>query len=94
MTNEIIARLKQIIVEELDVNLKLEEIDETVSLFEDGIGLDSVAIMDFVTLIEERFGFQFSDSELNIDSFRNLQILANFISIKVPSWKESITLNN
>lgn len=94
MTNEIIARLKQIIVEELDVNLKLEEIDETVSLFEDGIGLDSVAIMDFVTLIEERFGFQFSDSELNIDSFRNLQILANFISTKVPSWKESITLNN
>jgi acyl carrier protein len=92
MTDKIVARLKHIIAEELDVNLKLDEIDETAFLFEEGIGLDSVAIMDFLVLIEEHYGFQFSDEELNIELFRNLQVLAELISTKRPRMKESIAL--
>ena len=94
MTDKIVARLKHIIAEELDVNLKLDEIDETVFLFEDGIGLDSVAIMDFLVLIEEHYGFQFSDAELNIELFRNLQVLAEFISTKRSKIEGSITIGD
>jgi acyl carrier protein len=83
MTENVINQLKHIIAEELDANLKLEEIDETASLFEDGIGLDSVVIMEFITLIEEHFGFEFSDDELNVELFRNLKTLASFIYTKV-----------
>jgi hypothetical protein len=36
-------------------------------------------------LIEERFGFEFSDSDLNVELFRNLKVLADFISTKVDS---------
>lgn len=94
MIDKIVARLKHIIAEELDVNLRIEEIDETAFLFEEGIGLDSVAIMDFLVLIEEHYGFQFSDEELNIELFRNLQILAEFISTKRPRVGESIALSD
>ncbi len=82
MIENVIEQLKQIIADDLDVNLKREEINEEVSLFEEGLGLDSVVIMEFISLIEARFGFQFSDDELNMEPFKNLQILARFISTK------------
>jgi acyl carrier protein len=80
MVADVIEQLKQIIAKELDVNLDPEEIDENAPLFEEGIGLDSIAIMDFILLIEERFGFQFADTELTVELFRNLETLADFIS--------------
>jgi acyl carrier protein len=82
MIENVIEQLKQIIADELDVNLKREEIDAEVSLFEEGLGLDSVVIMEFISLIEAQFGFQFSDDELNMEPFKNLRTLAGFISTK------------
>jgi len=83
MIENVIVQLKQIIADELEVNVKLEEIDENVSLFEGGIGLDSVAIMEFISLIEAHFGFKFSDDELNMEPFENLRTLAAFIAPKL-----------
>ena len=83
MAESVIDGLKHIIAEELDVNLDPQEIDENAPLFEEGIGLDSIAIMDFILLIEERFGFQFSDAELSPELFRNLRTLADFIATRV-----------
>ena len=83
MVADVIEQLKQIIAEELDVNLDPQEIDENAPLFEEGIGLDSIAIMDFILLIEERFGFEFADTDLNVGLFGSLATLAGFISAKV-----------
>ncbi len=80
---KMLKQLKHILANDLDVNLTVEDIDGESSLFEDGLGLDSVSVMEFITLIEERFGFQFSDSELNIESFKSLNILADLISNKL-----------
>ncbi len=82
MTDNVIDQLKQIIADDLDVNLKREEIDEEVSLFEEGLGLDSVVIMEFISLIEARFGFQFADDELTMEPFKDLRTLASFIVTK------------
>lgn len=79
MIENVIVQLKQIIVDKLDVNVKLEEIDDNASLFEEGIGLDSVAIMEFISLIEADFGFKFSDDELNMEPFKDLRTLAAYI---------------
>jgi acyl carrier protein len=83
MAEDVIGQLKHIIADDLDVNTAVEEIDETAPLFEDGIGLDSIAIMDFILLIEEHFGYQFSDTELTVDLFQNLETLAGLITAKV-----------
>lgn len=81
-TTDIIDRLKHIIAEQLDVNLSLEEIKPDVPLFEGGLGLDSVAIMELITLIEENFNFQFLNEELTLKPFQNLTILSDFILSK------------
>ena len=85
MYGALVNQLKTIMAEELDVNLKVEEIDENASLFEGGLGLDSIAIVELISLVEQHFDFQFSDTELNPESFSNLNVLADFISVKQSS---------
>lgn len=82
MSESVVEQLKTIIAEELDVNLKPEDIDESVSLFEDGLGFDSVIIVELIALTEEKFGIQFSDDELSLESFGNLNVLADCIMKK------------
>jgi acyl carrier protein len=84
-TPEIAERLKHIIAEQLDVNIRLEDIQDNLPFFEGGLGLDSVAIMEFITLIEENFGFQFEDEELNLKPFENIGVLAGFVAGKLQT---------
>jgi acyl carrier protein len=79
MTDEIVTELKRIIAEDLDVNMRFDEIDETVPLLGEGLALDSVVVVELISLVENRFGFEFEDSELNVESFRNLTALAGVI---------------
>ncbi len=81
--SEIVSQTKKIIAEDLDVNLKLDEIGEEDSLFEDGLGLDSIAIVELITLLEERFGFQFSDENLTKEMFSSISTLSDFIATQV-----------
>lgn len=82
MSQDMLDKLKDIIVNELDVNLKREDIDENASLFEEGIGLDSVTIMEFISLIEANFSIQFAEEELDFELFKNLNTLASFVVSK------------
>ena len=83
MNQNTINKLKDIIADELDINLKKEAIDENVSLFEEGIGLDSVTLMEFISLIESNFSVQFLDEELDFEQFKNLTTLAEVINTKL-----------
>lgn len=76
---EIISRLKKIIAEDLDVNLKIEDIDAAVPLLEQGLALDSIVLVEFIGLIEHHFGIEFSESDLRMDAFKNLQVLAELV---------------
>jgi len=76
---EIISGLKKIIAEDLDVNLKIEDIDESIPLLEQGLALDSIVLVEFIGLIEHHFDIEFSESDLRIDVFKNLQVLAELI---------------
>lgn len=85
MPDLIMNQLKEIIAHKLDVNLKLAEINENVSLYEDGLGLDSIAIVDLIVSIEKGFSISIQDEELNADLFKNLTTLANFIQGKIKN---------
>jgi acyl carrier protein len=41
--------------------------------------------MEFITLIEENFGFQFEDEELNLKPFENIGVLAGFVAGKLQT---------
>ena len=77
--SEVVDQIKELIASELDANLTMAEIGESASLFEDGLGLDSVAIVEFITILEDRFDVQFSDSDLTSEMFRNISTIAEFV---------------
>lgn len=87
MSETIVNQLKEIIAEELDVNLKVEDIDEDLSLFEDGLEFDSVTTVELISLIEKHFNVEFTDAELNPEHFSNIKVLADFVSSKMGSAK-------
>ncbi len=82
MNETLLAEIKQLITNDLRVNLREEEIAVDVSLMEDGLGLDSIAIMEFISLLEARFGFRLQEEELNMDAFANLQSVAALVEAK------------
>ena len=77
--SEVVDQIKELIASELDANLTMAEIGESASLFEDGLGLDSVAIVEFITILEDRFGVQFSELDLTKELFQNISTIADFI---------------
>lgn len=79
------SRLKDILTEDLDTGLSKSEIGDAQPLFEDGLGLDSIVIMDFIALVEKRFEIEFDDDELNIASFSNLEVLSDLVEKKKAS---------
>jgi acyl carrier protein len=83
MSITITDQLKKIIANDLDVNLKIEEIDENASLFEDGLAIDSLAIVELISLIEETFDFEFSEDDINPNNFESLKVLSTLIEQKV-----------
>lgn len=82
---EIIAVLKEIIANKLPSGITVQQIDEHVPLFEGGMGLDSIVLVEMIGEIEHRLRFQFQDSDLRVSTFENLTNLAHVISIRLVS---------
>lgn len=78
--SEVVDQIKGLIANELDVNLKVEEIGENDSLFEEGLGLDSVEIVEFITVLEDHFKIEFSDMDLTREMFRSISTIADFVT--------------
>lgn len=76
MEQNTLETLRHIVAEKLDVNVKLDDVDPDAPLLESGLKLDSLAIVELITLSEETFRIEFSESELNMDTFSNLRSLA------------------
>jgi 2,6-dihydroxypseudooxynicotine hydrolase len=91
MSENLVNQLKIIVSQELDVNLKVEEIDENASLFEDGLGIDSIAVVTLISLLEKHFDIQFSEADLTPENFSNLNRLAEMISDKAQQNETTVT---
>lgn len=76
---EIKETLRDIIAGELDANIDRKDLDDEVSLYDDGLGLDSIAIINLIVLIEKRFDICFEEGEISAKLFCNINSLADFI---------------
>lgn len=83
MTEQVLESVKRIILDDLDVNLTYEDLDESASLFEEGLALDSVILVELISFIEKRFNIEMRDDALNMDTFRNLRSLAKVIQDQI-----------
>lgn len=65
-------------VTEVDIDPHLIALDE--ALLDGNLGIDSAEILTYVQEIEERFGFEFDDDDLNPEVLSSLRSLAEFVS--------------
>lgn len=73
--------LAQLFVDALNLETTAEAIDPTAPLFGDGLGLDSIDILEVALEISQRYGFQLrSDDENNQRIFQNLRSLAAHVA--------------
>ena len=81
-------KLKELIVNDLDVNVNLEDIKDEVSLYDGGLGLDSIAIINFLVLIEKKFEISFDENEISAKVFSTINNLAELVSLKLMAKNE------
>ena len=79
MSDPVLETVKRIVVEDLDVNLTYEELDATVPLFEGGLALDSVVLVELIGFIEKRFNIALPDDVLTLETFQSLQAVARVV---------------
>lgn len=82
---EVKTRMKQLIVNDLEINIDPQSIDDEASLYDDGLGLDSIAIINFIVLIENNFGISFMEDEIGSRLFSNINTLAGFVTAKMSA---------
>ena len=94
MKNETIdqvkAKLKEVIAKNLDANIDVNDISDEASLYEDGLGLDSITIVNLIVQIESTFDFTFEHEEINSALFKNINSLGDFITSKLEKSKNLI----
>lgn len=73
--------LAELFVQALNLETPADQIDMEASLFGEGLGLDSIDILEVALEISQRYGFQLrSDDENNQQIFRNLRSLAAHVA--------------
>jgi acyl carrier protein len=79
-TRDVVRQLKTILVKDLGLSLKEDEIADDVPLLEGGLALDSVVIAELIARMEDQFGIRFEDQNLRVELFDSLTTLAEFVS--------------
>ena len=74
--------LAELFVQALNLETPAAEIDPAASLFGDGLGLDSIDILEVALEVSHRYGFQLrSDDENNHQIFSSLRSLAAHVAL-------------
>lgn len=71
----------ELIISALNLEVAPTEIDPDAPLYGEGLGLDSIDILEVALVVSKRFGFQLrSDSEDNVRIFSSLRNLTQHIA--------------
>jgi acyl carrier protein len=80
------AALAGLIVSTLNLDMKASEIDPEAALFGDGLGLDSIDVLEIALAISQNYGVQLrSDDEQNTAIFQSLRSLNQHIQARRSS---------
>jgi len=70
-------------VEALNLEVAPKDIDPDAPLYGEGLGLDSIDILEVALLVSKRYGVQLrADSQENTQIFRSLRHLAEYIAVQ------------
>ena len=73
--------LAGLLVDALNLDIGAESIDPEAPLYGEGLGLDSIDILEVALVVSQRYGFQLrSDDEENVRIFKSLASLADHVA--------------
>ena len=73
------VQIKQGIVRSLRLPIAWEEIGDATPLFDGGLGLDSIDVLELVLEIERLFGVSITDEQTGIKVLRSVDTIAEYI---------------
>lgn len=77
----LLPEVAELIVSALNLDLAPGEIEADAPLFGDGLGLDSIDVLEVALVVSKRYGVQLkSDNEDNIRIFSSLRALTTYIA--------------
>jgi acyl carrier protein len=78
---ELMRDLAELVVTALNLEISPEEIEPDAPLYGEGLGLDSIDILEIALVVSKRYGFQLrSDDKDNVVIFSSLRHLAQHIA--------------
>ena len=85
---ETMDRIRRVFVESLQLNVRAEDLPYEQKL-DEVVGLDSLAVLEFVTSVEKEFGVTIEPEWLRIDFLRDLPQLAAYIQDRTRRTPDS-----
>jgi acyl carrier protein len=77
LESEVIALL----ISALNLEVAPSEVTADTPLYGDGLGLDSIDILEIALAVSKRYGFQMrSDDPRNVESFASIRALSSYIA--------------
>lgn len=77
----LLPEVADLIVTALNLDMSPAEIEADAPLFGDGLGLDSIDVLEIALVISKKYGFQLkSDNQDNVRIFSSLRALATHIA--------------
>ena len=84
--NELIADLKKEIISQLNLqDITPEEITDDAPLFVDGLGLDSIDVLELIVLLQKKYGVKINGAQEGKSVFYSVKTMAEFIQTKQQS---------
>lgn len=77
------ARVKRCIIESLGVDVAPSALADDLALLDRGLGLDSVAILRLVGLLETEFDLEIEDQALRPELFKSVGTLCTYMASRV-----------
>jgi acyl carrier protein len=82
IVDALLPEVAALIVETLNLEMAPGYIEPDASLFSEGLGLDSIDVLEVALVISKRYGFQLrSDNEDNVKIFASLRALTTHIAL-------------
>jgi acyl carrier protein len=81
--NELITDLKKEIITQLNLqDITPEEIKDDAPLFVDGLGLDSIDVLELIVLLQKKYGVKIDGAKEGKSVFYSVKTMAEFIQAK------------
>ena len=79
MTDALHAEIKQALVRSLRLPMEPDAIGDSMPLFGEGLGLDSIDVLELVLELERSFGVTIADQDTGFRVLRSVETIAAFI---------------